>query len=162
MISLEGFDAYLAERRLADDRHRPHLVRWARRFLQGAGADRTLAPEDRKSLFLEGLEADARLEEWQRRQAANAVDLYLDHYLPWAEGQGKGGASSGKGPSPSASARAGVSASHPPACIERARELLRLRHYSYRTERSYIQWAERFEAFCRERNLPLPGTPYLF
>lgn len=84
-----------------------------------------------------------------------AVELYLDHYLPWSEAKRqRGDVVDGTGKDevsrafPAGKASSGVA-------VHRMRELLRLRHYSYRTEQSYIQWAERFEAFCQDRGLDL-------
>jgi hypothetical protein len=35
----------------------------------------------------------------------------------------------------------------PPKLLDKVREVLRRRHYSYQTEKSYIQWIKRFIAF---------------
>jgi integron integrase len=227
-LDLGGFDEYLKARRLSDDRRRPHVLRWVRRFLQSAGARKDLGPEDRKRAFQGALEADGRLEDWQRKQAMDAVGLYLDHYLPWCREHGHGGGESFSSFTQIAEARSpgaeslrgrfdverppvegGNATARAPACrlgavqgghwhhptegneresvsgvftddmwekprrewaeragavapaspprvgeaVARLRELMRLRHYSYRTEQSYIQWAERLERFCRARNL---------
>lgn len=84
-----------------------------------------------------------------------AVELYLDQYLPWSEakrqrgdvGEGTGGEEISRA-FPAGEAPSGVSA-------HRMRELLRLRHYSYRTEQSYVHWVERFQTFCQSRGLDL-------
>jgi integron integrase len=226
-LDLAGFDAYLAQRRLSDDRRRPHLLRWVRRFLLTAGARADLGPEDQKRLFQDALDGDAKLEDWQRQQAMDAVRLYLDHYLPWcrehddpgvtvlslteiAEAQSSGGESlRGRFDANCPSVPGGSAIEHDPGselgpfqkrelrqpnvgderetavevctedtpdnsweqstkgkgaaapesppkigeAISRLKELMRLRHYSYRTEQSYVQWAERFGGFCRSREL---------
>jgi hypothetical protein len=41
--------------------------------------------------------------------------------------------------------------------LERLRAELRVRHYSYRTEKTYIQWAERFLAFCQVESIEVVG-----
>lgn len=152
-LSLELFEAYLAKRQLVPERQRPYLVRWVRLFLQGPGGDKGLSPADQKKLFQDALDKDRRLEDWQRRQAMQAVELYLDQFVPWSraknraedrsEDPGRGdhlkGLSLGEGPSS--------------ATVRRVRELLRLRHYSYRTEQSYAHWVERYHAFCQSRGL---------
>lgn len=65
-LSLERFEAYLAQRRLVSERQRPYFVRWVRRFLQGPGRGDGLSPGDRKRLFQETLDGDARLENWHK------------------------------------------------------------------------------------------------
>lgn len=82
-----------------------------------------------------------------------AVGLYLDHYLPWLRQRSS---TSEKGATPFGPGGPGVmhaSSLEAGKAVSRLRELMRLRHYSYRTEQSYIHWAERFDGFCRERNL---------
>ncbi|MEM3421927.1 MAG: integron integrase [Candidatus Hadarchaeum sp.] len=151
-LSLEPFEAYLAKRQLVPERQRPYLVRWVRLFLQGPGGDKGLSPADQKKLFQDALDKDRRLEDWQRRQAMQAVELYLDQFLPWSraktlekdlfrEMEGKEFRVSHPG-------EAGRSLN-----VQRMRELLRIRHYSYRTEQSYLHWVERYHAFCQSRGL---------
>ncbi|HMN15152.1 MAG TPA: phage integrase N-terminal SAM-like domain-containing protein, partial [Bellilinea sp.] len=36
------------------------------------------------------------------------------------------------------------SPAQPPKLLDRMREALRVRHYSYRTEQAYLDWARRF------------------
>ncbi len=204
-LDLTGFDEYLAKRRLADDRRRPYLVRWVRRFFLDTAGNRDLSGEDLKRAFEDSLGRDEKLEDWQREQALVAVGLYLDHYLPWSRTQDargeppshtKGAAApnaemqvlrsdapefqrhglhqergTGKrarfaetrkeeapersegAPEKAKGAAAIPSPSRVREAVSRLRELMRLRHYSYRTEQSYIQWAERLGHFCRERGL---------
>jgi len=40
----------------------------------------------------------------------------------------------------------------PPKLLDRMREALRARHYSYRTEQIYLDWARRFILFHGERH----------
>ncbi|MBL7135970.1 MAG: phage integrase N-terminal SAM-like domain-containing protein [Candidatus Marinimicrobia bacterium] len=35
----------------------------------------------------------------------------------------------------------------PPKLLDQPRELIRVEHYSYRTERAYVQWVKRFILF---------------
>jgi len=44
---------------------------------------------------------------------------------------------------------------------QRLRRLLRVRHYSYRTEQTYGEWAERFARFCAPRAVTEAGEPEL-
>src|SRR5215467_1929011 len=39
-----------------------------------------------------------------------------------------------------------------PGLIERLRDAIRRRRYSYRTEQSYVHWARRFVFFCGKRD----------
>ena len=40
----------------------------------------------------------------------------------------------------------------PPKLLDRMREALRVRHYSYRTEQSYVDWSRRFIVFHGKRH----------
>src|SRR3990170_1104600 len=48
----------------------------------------------------------------------------------------------------------------PRGLVERASSVLRRKHYSLRTERSYLLWLERFLAFHRHRNPKGFGPPF--
>jgi len=78
------------------------------------------------------LRADDNIHEWQPWQADDALKLYYLHYL----GQG-------------ALKHVGVLKSDDPlAALQEVKRLIRLRHYSYSTERTYLQWIERFFAYA--------------
>ena len=46
-----------------------------------------------------------------------------------------------------------------PKLLERMRDLLRTRHYSIRTEKTYVQWAKRFILFHQKRHPSAMGAP---
>ncbi len=147
-LDLGPFEQYLAQRRLAGEAQRPYLIRWVRRFLQSAGGRTDLNPMDRERVFEDEISADSRLEEWQKQQAMRAVHLYLNSFLPATAGGGtkirhieKNGESTDTVPR---------SKSTP---LEKMRELLRIRHYSYRTEQSYLEWVERYFKYVKTQNL---------
>ncbi|MBI5102867.1 MAG: tyrosine-type recombinase/integrase [Nitrospirae bacterium] len=78
--------------------------------------------------FLDELRNDARTTEWQARQADDAIKLYYLHY------RGK----------KSGSLQTDALVSDTSSALKEARRLIRVRHYSYSTERTYLQWIERF------------------
>jgi integrase len=41
---------------------------------------------------------------------------------------------------------------HPPKLLDQVRHLLRFRHYSYQTEKTYVYWIKRFIFFHRQRH----------
>jgi hypothetical protein len=138
LLDLAPFERYLAQRKLADERQRPHLLRWVRRYLQGTGARTDLNPSDRMEVFANEIQADSRLADWQKQQALQAVHLYVNSFLP--------AVSHAKAAPDYETPLASPSPQKPPAHgspLEKMRELLRLRHYSYRTEQSYLDWVKR-------------------
>ena len=74
------------------------------------------------------LRADEKIHEWQPRQADDAIKLYYCHYL----GKSAGAISTAS------------SAEEIPDAVKEVKRLIRLRHYSYSTERIYLHWIERF------------------
>ncbi len=48
---------------------------------------------------------------------------------------------------------------HKPKLLEQLREEIRVRHYSYRTEQSYVQWVKRFIIFHNKRHPLEMGEP---
>lgn len=49
-------------------------------------------------------------------------------------------------------------ASRPLKLLDQVREAIRLKHYSYRTEESYVQWIRRFILFHSKRHPKEMGT----
>jgi len=47
----------------------------------------------------------------------------------------------------------------PPKLLDYAREVLRARHYAYRTEQSYIDWMRRYILFHQKRHPREMGRP---
>ncbi len=56
-------------------------------------------------------------------------------------------------------ARAGSQPASSPRLLDRIREVLRLRHYSYRTEQAYLHWIKRFILFHHGRHPRKMGVP---
>ncbi len=132
--TLPEFQSFLLERKLAPEKHVPFLAYWVSRFLhftdkvKAAEYDETAIAE-----FLDMLRADSRITDWQVRQADDAMRLYYFHYL----GQ-KSRALKNRPIMDSAT------------ILKEARRLIRLKHYAYSTERTYLQWIERFIDYAYE------------
>jgi hypothetical protein len=47
----------------------------------------------------------------------------------------------------------------PPKLLDQVREAIRIKHYSYRTEESYVAWIRRFILFHNKRHPKEMGTP---
>ncbi len=136
--SLQEFGEYLLRANLVRPESARYCVAWVRRFLvRPASAE---PPADQVRRFCEELERAGRAE-WQVRQAEQALRMYFVNFrrrTDWAR------AAAGAPSAPSA-------ANEVPAVLERLRQRLRTRHYSYRTEQSYADWARRFLAYLVER-----------
>jgi len=104
---------------------------------------------------LERLNQSGAVPEWQIRQASRAVELFQKHYLRYRV-EATPAAMVKDGELPSASAMP----SNLEAAMEEVRRLVRLRHYSYRTEQTYLGWLSQYGNYVRRVGLAwdLPDT----
>jgi hypothetical protein len=136
--ALQQFAEFLLRARLARPNAAPHLVRWVRRFLARPAADMPLADQVRQ--FCESLEHDSRFADWQVLQANQALRIYFLNFLKrtdWTTAVATAPATDGR--------------TDPLAALELVRTRLRTRHYSYRTEQTYVDWARRFFDYTATR-----------
>lgn len=109
----------------------PYFVRWVRRFLLRPASDQPLADQVRG--FCEELERNGGCEDWQARQAEQAVRIYFVNFLKRTDWR-----------RPTKTVVDEEGRTTPLAALEQLRVRLRTRHYSYRTECTYVDWARRF------------------
>jgi integron integrase len=136
--TLPDFQEFLKAGKLAPERNIPYLAHWVSRFLF------FIAKKDHSDTgalvieFLDSLKTED-IADWQVSQAEQALLLYLNHFKG---GEALKAAKAGTLPEGSLSDKAGV--------LAEMKRLLRLKHYSYRTEIVYLDWAERFFAYLAD------------
>ena len=123
------FGRYIVERQLAAERHAPFWLMWVRTFL--ARPVRTGSSEDAIRFFLERM-VQMGHDEWRVSQAEHSVRCFCG---PWRENPEAPRSRLAPGPD-------GKVADD--QAITGLRELARLRHYSPRTEETYVDWVLRF------------------
>jgi integron integrase len=136
--SLQRFADFLLKSSITPPKNAPHFVRWVRRFLTRPASTDSHADQVRQ--FTEELERSGRWEAWQVRQAEQAVQTYFVNFLQ----QRSHIPVAGHGAPPS----------RQPGQLQATdelRRLLRIRHYSYRTECTYVDWVRRFYEYARTR-----------
>lgn len=133
---LPEFQRYMLDRKLVPENKTTFFAYWVVRFLSYAKRHKLSVDEYQESAvaaFLDELRLDSRIKEWQPQQAEDALKLYYLQYLDKTKsGEDKpafGNAS---------------------AIIEEISRIIRIKHYSYSTERTYLQWAERFFTYLTE------------
>lgn len=136
--TLPDFQEFLKASKLAPERNIPYLAHWVSRFLffisrKDHSDTGTLVIE-----FLDSLKTE-NIADWQVSQAEQALLLYLNHFKG---GEALKNAKAGTLPEVSLSDKSGI--------ISEMKRLLRLKHYSYRTEIAYLDWAERFFAYVKD------------
>jgi integron integrase len=145
--SLQRFGEYLLKARLVRERTAPHFVRWVRQFLSRPATDEPLQDQVRR--FCDELERNGRCQDWQVRQAEQALRIYFVNHLERAEWHSK----------PASAVVDEQGRIDRVAALQQLRERLRTRHYSYRTECSYADWARRFLDYVGTRQgVPRPAV----
>jgi len=141
--SLQEYGEFLLKARLVKEKAAPYCVRWVRAFLARPASPEPLPDQVRR--FCEDLERQGR-EAWQVRQAEHALRLYFVNFLHRNDWQRR----------PPSAVVDNEGCTTPLAALEQLRLRLRTRHYSYRTECSYVDWVRRFLAYLVERQ----GVPH--
>jgi integrase len=137
--SLQRFGEYLLRAQLVREKARPYFVRWVRQFLSRPATDEPLADQVRR--FCEGLERSGRCQDWQVRQAEQALRVYFVNFLDRPEWHRQ----------PASAVLDDQGRIDTMAALQRLRARLRTRHYSYRTECSYADWVRRFLDYVAQR-----------
>ena len=178
-IDLQPFEDFIRSREIVDDRHLPFYLKWVLRFLRSEFDREALSSGDLLHCFSDQLARDDSLEDWQRRQAMKAVELYLNVYLPEANRECRvtGGAGSertaGVQPVLETAGKAGGTRGNveqasrllqnerdarstlgsEQAALREMKDLLKLRHYSPRTLQTYTEWVERYFRYAETKGL---------
>jgi integron integrase len=138
---LEPFVQFIKQRNLVDERHLPFYVKWVQRFLTAELPPIAASATDRIQAFENLLSKDRGIEEWQIRQALRAVELYVKVFAT----TGKQEAVRAGDPDKAISDAEGV--------YTQMRDLIRIRHYAYRTEQTYLDWVRRYLAYALKHEL---------
>ena len=137
--SLQQFGEFVLKAQLVSEKAAPYCVGWVRRFLTRAASAEPLA--DQVRAFCEDLERNGECQDWQVRQCEHALRIYFVNFLQRTDWHRQSG-------------RAVVDEqgrTDPLAALDQLRSRIRTRHYSYRTECSYVDWVRRFLAYVAEQ-----------
>ena len=143
-VDLQPFEDYIRERNLVDEKHLPYFTNWVLRFLRSEFNRKTLSESDLLQCFSDQLARDDSVQDWQLRQAMKAVELYLNVYLP---SKNEGGSAK------SDSTAHELLLSDDQHAMRRMKELLKLRHYSPSTYKTYVGWVGRYLRYTKEKKL---------
>lgn len=127
---LPEFQNLLRQRNLALEKQIPFLAQWAQAYLTflGQNTDGAVPFEIGLERFLKHTSIQGKFQPWQIAQAESAVRLYNRYFGTKEESL------------PVAPATGG-------AVEEKLKERMRLKHYSFSTERSYLDWYTRFHKY---------------
>jgi len=140
-FSATEFGEFLLNSRLVPQGREQYFVMWVRRFFR----ERPKMPNHKWTeqliRYLELLQADASIEDWQVQQAEQAVRLYFVNFLETE------GATEQDRPlvplNPDGTFL-------PEAALQAFTEALRLKNYAYRSEQTYLGWCRRLFRYAAE------------
>ncbi len=133
--TLQRFGEFLLKRQLVRPTAAPYFVRWVRLFLSRQASAEPLADQARH--FCDDLERSGRFQDWQVRQAEQALQIYFVHFLDRTDWLRR----------PTSTVVDEKGRTIPLAALEQLRLRIRARHYSYRTECCYVDWVRRFFSY---------------
>jgi integron integrase len=141
---LAAYGKYLSERHGVADKYLPFYELWVAKFIEFSKTNDPDCLPSNQSGFIESLHHNSQISDWQIKQAGCAVDIYLNHYLKRDNQPRTRDASSHDSDS--------SKLHESDIVVEDLQKLIRLKHYSLSTERSYTEWARRFIAYCTNNN----------
>jgi integron integrase len=150
-IELSSFGEYLLTKHLVPERNAKFYVGWVRKFLRTV-PNPSLSLDDRIMAFVAGLRAEGNCEDWQVEQAEKAVRIYFHTFQNNADNTAR--------PASHVAAAADGSVDKGEV-LDSTRNLLRTKHYSYRTEQTYLDWIVRFFTYLAETGGAQPGNRYV-
>jgi site-specific recombinase XerC len=144
---LPEFQDFLLSRSLVPEKNVSFYAHWVSKFLAFSNKHDELQPDLRAEKFLNELKSQKNIADWQIKQAHDALRLYIHHFLK---------------------AETSILSPDTPRkrlpdfskIITEMRQAIRIKHYSYRTERSYLDWAERFNDYIsnvKKRDVHMVG-----
>ena len=120
-------------------------IHWVRRFLKSCNYQLDNINTQHVSQYLDSLDADEKIADWQVRQAADAVILYVQKYLKRPLQPITSLARDSREKS------ADQKRSLPwQQTLDEAKNVIRLRHYSLSTEKTYLGWMGRFKIYMND------------
>ena len=142
-FDLEPFVQYIADRKLVPEQQIPFYAKWVKLFLTAELPPIATSPKDRIQAFSDLLAHNQTIQDWQLRQAMRAVELYSEVFLKLEPVTQSPGASNDKESQILKAEKV----------YAEMRDLIRLRHYSYRTEQTYLDWVSRYTGYALNHDL---------
>ena len=140
-LQLGRFAEYLLKQKLVPERNAPYYVSWVRKFLARGVPVPVVPLDERVAGFLQELEAAGNYQTWQITQAERALRLFFVNF---------------KGDTTWSAPTVATVTANPDGSygrnniMEALRTLLRVKHYAYSTEKTYLDWVGRFFDYVKE------------
>lgn len=130
-LRLSRFGEFLLRQRLIKQGSERYYLIWVRKFLARPAQVPITSLEDRVARYLEELQSCGGYRDWQIDQAEKAVRLYFVNFTRESQTSKETSTTLPKNPDGTVEG---------PKLIATLLDLLRVKHYAYTTERTYLGW----------------------
>ena len=139
---LSAYGDFLLKRSMVTPGKETFFIFWVRRFLNSENSFKGRGWEDKLPQYLDQLAGEPQIAPWQVDQADQAVRLYFLNYYAAVKSSVKSKCTSLTPDDPAwfDSRKA----------LEDMKEWMRIKHYAYKTEQSYLNWCKRFFHYSSE------------
>ncbi len=138
--TLPDFQQYLVSRKLVPEKNTAFYAYWANRYLWFSRRLKNADEAEALRLFLEDLQSRQNIADWQVQQAKEAIQIYTTHF--------RGGKATGTADDEIKKTSRPFDQDLVTASLQ---EAIRVKHYSFSTERTYMDWARRFFDYTGNR-----------
>jgi integron integrase len=137
---LSSYGEFLLKQSMVSQGKEQYFISWVRGYLLKENLFKGVSWEEKFPQYLESLETKSNIALWQVEQAEQAIKLY---FLNFPESNETSVQNTG----------IDINSSEPKVCdgektIQELKEWMRIKHYAYRTEQSYLNWCKRFLQYC--------------
>jgi len=137
---LSSYGDFLLKRAMVLPGKEQYFILWVRRFFYDESSFKGRTWEEKLPQYLERLAGDPQIAAWQVDQADQAVRLYFQNFYAAEKLPAQNDACSTAGNSKWFDHR---------KALENLKEWMRIKHYAYKTEKSYLSWCARFFDYSR-------------
>ena len=139
---LSSYGDFLLKQQMVAPGKEQYFVMWLRRYFNQEPSFKGKTWEDKLPQFLDLLALEPQIAPWQVDQAEQAVRLYFFNFFARQK------IPVGKSEPGPAGKKSGVFDSQ--QALVDLKEWMRIKHYAYKTEQSYLSWCKRFFSYSRE------------
>ena len=137
---LSSYGDFLLRQQMVAPGKEKFFIIWLRRYFTQEPYFKGQTWEDKLPQYLDLLSKDAKIAPWQVDQAAQAIRLYFFNFYARQKQSAKG-------------VDRGVAGNNAARFDDRQaladlREWMRIKHYAYKTEQTYLSWCKRFFIYC--------------
>jgi len=136
-IILPDFQKFLISGGFAAENNAPYCALWVSKFLKFSNSKEIVPNENGLKYFLAGLNLE-NMEDWQLKQSEEAIRIYLQKFSALNRNLQK------------SEIRKDLS-ENVRNVINDLRNAIRLKHFAYSTERTYVDWAKRFFEYLMQQ-----------